>query len=70
MNDRSIDDLGDFSAVVRRSILLRERGKADLIVEDNVNYTTSTIINEVLELNGLINDSLSCNCSVSVDDNS
>lgn len=70
MDDRSINSLGDLSTIVGRSILLRESSKADLVVEYNVNYTSSAIVNEVFELYRLVNDSLPSNSCISMDNDS
>jgi hypothetical protein len=43
-------------------------GETDLVVEDDMDDTSGTVIYEVLELERLPNDSLTCHCSITMDD--
>lgn len=49
MNHRSIDSLGNFGAVIRGASLLGMSGKPDLIVEDNMDDASWTVVDQILE---------------------
>ena len=70
VNNGSIDDLGDFGTVVRGPVLVGESCETDLVVEHNMDNSSSSVVHQIFELDGLINDTLTGNGSVTMDNDS
>lgn len=69
MDNWCIHSLCYFCAVVGWPTLIRICSKTDLIVEDYMNYSSSAIVNQVLEPERLPNDSLASNCCITMNHN-
>jgi hypothetical protein len=63
----SIHSLRDLSTVIGRSGLVGIRCESNLIVYDDMNNSSRTIVNQILEAERLPDNTLTSNCSVSVD---
>jgi hypothetical protein len=62
--------LGDLCAVVGGSALVRVCCETDLVVKNDVDDASGTVVNKILEAQGLPDDALSGHCGVSVDEHS
>jgi hypothetical protein len=63
----SIHSLRDLSTVIGRTRLVGIRCESNLIVYDDMNNSSRTIVNQILEAERLPDNTLTSNCSVSVD---
>jgi len=70
VNDGSIDCLGNLCTVVWRSTLFWIGGEANLVVEYNMNNTSRTVIDQILEAKWLPNNTLTGHSSVTMDNDS
>jgi hypothetical protein len=69
VDDRSIDCLGDLGAVEGRTALFESGSETDLVVVYDVNDASRTVVNEVLEPQGLPDHTLTSDGRISMHDN-
>lgn len=68
VEDGTFDRLGDLTRVGAGTVLSWGRGESDLVVDDDVEGSVGGESVQVAHLEGLVDDSLSADCGVSVDD--
>ena len=69
MEDRGLYHLRNFGTVVAGPSVFRVSGKSHLVVHNNVDDTSASVVFQIVHLNALVDDSLTSNSCISVNQN-